>query len=157
MTLAKKPDTATVEVAGRNWLTANLLTRGFEVAVPIVDRGVDLIVFREVGEDGIRALPLQLKCASAESFSLDRKYEGRGIPLIYVWNVLSQPTAFMLTYEEALDVLGAQAAATKSWSEGGKYAITSVGSALRARLQPYEGRWDWLDQRLKSQPASGAA
>ena len=46
MSLAIKPDTATVEVAGRNWLTANLLTRGFEVAVPIVDRGVDLIVFR---------------------------------------------------------------------------------------------------------------
>lgn len=156
MAIPSKPDTATVEVAGRNWLMAKLLTKGFEVAVPVVDRGVDLIVFREVGEEGIRALPLQLKCASAESFSLDRKYAGRGIPLIYVWNVLSQPTAFMLTYDEALEVLGAQAASTKSWSEGGKYAITSIGAGLRSRLQPYAGRWDWLAERLKLQPTSGA-
>ena len=156
MTISTEPDTATVEVAGRNWLMAKLLTKGFEVAVPVVDRGVDLIVFREVGEQGIRALPLQLKCASAESFSLDRKYEGRGIPLIYVWNVLSQPTAYMLTYDEALTVLGTQAASTKSWSEGGKYAVTSVGAGLRSRLQPYENRWDWLDERLMSQPTSGS-
>ncbi len=157
MTISTKPDTATVEVAGRNWLMAKLLTKGFEVAVPVVDRGVDLIVFREVGEAGIRALPVQLKCASAESFSLDKKYEGRGIPLIYVWNVLSQPTAYMMAYDEALVVLGAQAASTKSWIEGGKYAVTSIGTGLRSRLQPYEGRWHWLDERLKSQPASGSA
>ncbi|SPU55418.1 Uncharacterised protein [Brevundimonas vesicularis] len=88
MTAGSNISSATVEVAGRNWLTAQLLMRGFEVATPVVDRGVDLIVFKEVGEQGIRALPLQLKCSSGESFSLDRKYEGRGIPLAYVWNVL---------------------------------------------------------------------
>ena len=146
---------ATVEVAGRNWLTAQLLMRGFEVATPVVDRGVDLIVFKEVGEQGIRALPLQLKCASGESFSLDRKYEGRGIPLAYIWNVTSAPVLFLMTYEEALVVLGAKAMATNSWAAGGKYAVTRVGADLRQRLQPFQGRWDWLAERLAAQPESG--
>lgn len=150
-------NSATVEVAGRNWLTAQLLMRGFEVSTPVVDRGVDLIVFKEVGEQGIRALPLQLKCASGESFSLDRKYEGRGIPLAYIWNVTSIPLVFLMTYEEALDVLGAKAAVSKSWTAGGKYAVTRVGSDLRQRLRAYEARWDWLAARLAVQPESGAA
>lgn len=151
-----KPDTATVEIAGRNWLMAQLLIRGFEIAVPVVDRGVDLIVFREVGNLGIRALPLQLKCSSLEGFGLDRKYEGRGIPLVYIWNVLTQPVAHMLTYEEAKLVLGNQASSTKSWTEGGKYAVTSIGKDLRARLQPFAGRWEWLESQLNSQPTSGS-
>ena len=148
---------ATGEVAGRNWLTAQLLMRGFEVSTPVVDRGVDLIVFKEVGEQGIRALPLQLKCASAESFSLDRKYEGRGIPLAYIWNVTANPVAFLMTYEEALAVLGPKAAASQSWMAGGKYAVTRVGADLRQRLLPFENRWDWLAERLSAQPESGAA
>lgn len=150
-------NSATVEIAGRNWLTAQLLMRGFEVATPVVDRGVDLIVFREVGQQGIRAMPLQLKCASGESFSLDRKYQGRGIPLAYVWSVADDPVAFMLTYEEALTVLGPKAAASRSWTEGGKYVVTRVGTDLRQRLRPYENRWEWLAAMLAAQPQSGAS
>ena len=150
------PDSATVEIAGRNWLMAQLLTRGFEVAVPVVDRGVDLIVFKEVGDLGIRALPLQLKCASAETFSLDRKYQGRGIPLAYVWNVMTVPSVYFLTFDEASDALGAKALGTASWRDGGKYAITSVGQGLRLRLKPFLDRWEWLEQRLASQPTSGS-
>ncbi|WP_368933678.1 hypothetical protein [Brevundimonas naejangsanensis] len=147
---------ATIEIAGRNWLTAQLLLRGFEVATPVVDQGVDLIVFREVGERGIRALPLQLKCASVATFSLDRKYEGRGIPLAYIWDVLGQPTAFFLTYEEALEVLGEAAISTKSWTVGGKYTVTNVGSRLREKLAAYSSRWDWLADQLSEQPTSGS-
>lgn len=152
----RQVSSATVEVAGRNWLTSQLVTRGFEVATPVVDRGVDLIVFKEVGEHGIRALPLQLKCASSETFSLDRKYEGRGIPLIYIWNVLGQPKAYFLTYDEALGALGEQAASTKSWAQGGKYSVTTIGSSLRSRLQPFCDRWGWLEERLGEQPTSGS-
>lgn len=148
---------ATVEVAGRNWLTAQLLMRGFEVSTPVVDRGVDLIVFREVGQQGIRALPLQLKCATGESFGLDRKYEGRGIPLAYIWNVTANPVTFLMTYEEALVVLGPKAAASQSWVAGGKYTVTRVGADLRQRLLPFENRWDWLAERLSAQPESGAS
>lgn len=62
-----------------------------------------------------------------------------------------------MTYEEALVVLGAKATATNSWSAGGKYAVTRVGADLRQRLQPFEGRWDWLAERLAAQPESGAS
>ena len=150
-----KVSTQAVEAAGRNWLSAQLLLRGLEVSVPIVDRGIDLIVFKEVGDAGIRALPLQLKCASAESFSLDRKYAGRGIPLVYVWNVLTQPTAFFLTYDEALVALGEQASATTSWVERGYYSKNYISADLRARLAAFENRWDWLKDCLEHQPTSG--
>lgn len=143
-----------VEAAGRNWFTAQLLLRGLEVSVPIVDLGIDLIVFKEVGDAGIRALPLQLKCASAESFGIDRKYAGRGIPMVYVWNVLDQPTAFLLTYEEALAALG-PAAETSSWRDGGRYTKSYIPKLLRERLLPYQDRWEWLNDRLDSQPTSG--
>lgn len=144
-----------VEAAGRNWLSAQLLLRGLEVSVPIVDRGIDLIVFKEVGDAGIRALPLQLKCASAESFSLDRKYAGRGIPLVYVWNVLAQPTALILTYDEALVALGERAAVTASWVDRGYYSKNYISADLRARLADFENRWEWLEDRLEHQPTSG--
>ena len=150
-----KLSSAVVEVAGRNWFTAQLLTRGFEVATPVVDQGIDLIAFREVGSAGIRALPLQLKCASAESFSLDRKYAERGIPLVYVWNVLREAEAFLLDYEEALSVLGPRAAATRSWTEGGYYTVNRISPELRDRLAPYGSRWSWLAARLEAQPTSG--
>ena len=150
-----KISTEAVEAAGRNWLSAQLLLRGLEVSVPIVDRGVDLIVFKEVGDLGIRALPLQLKCASAESFGIHRKYAERGITMVYVWNVLGQPSAFILTYEEALSALGAAAAETPSWRDRGRYTVSNIPKVLRERLKPYEGRWEWLMERLDRQPASG--
>jgi len=46
-------NTRAVEIAGRNWLVARLLIRGIEVATPDIDRGIDLIAFREFSaEDG---------------------------------------------------------------------------------------------------------
>lgn len=143
-----------VEVAGRSWLSAQLLLRDIEVSVPIVDRGVDLIVFKEVGARGIRALPLQLKCASGEAFGLDQKYAERGIPLVYVWNVLTEPSAYILTYDEALIALG-KATASTSWIKAGRYDKNYISAELRARLAPYRNRWDWVEGQLDLQPTSG--
>ena len=147
--------TAAVELAGRNWLVVQLLKREIDVAIPVVDRGVDVIAFREVGLHGIKAQPLQLKCAAADSFSLDRKYADRGVPLVYIWRVFDQPVAYILTYDEALEVLGEQSRSSASWMEGGKYSATSVGARLKDGLAPFEGRWDWLENRLSQQPVSG--
>ena len=144
---------AAVEMAGRNWLVAKLLDKGFQVSIPVVDHGIDLIVFDEVGERGIRALPLQLKCAREERFSLSTKYDGRGVVMTYIWNALDNPTVFMLTYEEALSALGRRAN-TPSWDKG-HYTVTRVPSALRTLLENrYGDRWDWLRERLAEQPPS---
>jgi len=141
-------------MAGRNWLTAKLLHEGFQVAIPAVDHGIDLLVFDETGEMGVRALPLQLKCANEEQFSLHTKYSDRGIAMVYVWNALDSPRAFILTYEEALQALGDQPSRTASWKKG-HYAFTRVPPKLRERLLPYENRWSWLREHLASRPASG--
>ena len=148
-----KLNAAAVEMAGRNWLTAQLLTRGIGVAIPAVDHGIDLIVFREVGDAGIRALPLQLKCAKQESFGLHRKYEGRGIPLVYIWHVLEQPIAYFLDYAEAREALGS-ATETASWRRGA-YTFNRISPALQTRLNPYRDRWSWLMSRIAAQPTSG--
>lgn len=155
MTSSFKPSTKAVEFAGRNWLTSQLLLRGFEVSIPVVDRGVDLIVFKEVGNAGIRALPLQLKCSSRVSFNIDQKYEGRGIPLCYIWHVLERPEAFFLNYEEAVDVLPQEARSSASWVERKYYAVTKDSPWVRNGLAKYANRWDWLTRRLDAQPTSG--
>jgi len=150
-----RPNPKAVEFAGRNWLTSQLLVRGFEVSIPVVDRGVDLIVFKEIGSAGIRALPLQLKCSLYESFSVDRKYEGRGIPLCYIWNVLGTPTALLMNYDEALDSLPESARKSASWAQNGYYTITNNPSAdLRSKLMEFADRWNWLSELLESQPQS---
>lgn len=143
-----------VEIAGRSWVISRLLAHDIEVATPVVDAGIDLIAFKEVGAGGIKALPLQLKCASDEAFSLDQKYAGRGITMIYVWNVMTTPTAFVLSYEDALNVLGAKSASTTSFSEGGSYSASYVSKVRKQLLTPYENRWDWLGKRIASQPES---
>ena len=101
-----KRDTRIIEVAGRNWLTAQLLLEGIRVATPTFDEGIDLIAFKEIPTHGIKALPLQLKCAREEVFSLDRKYADRNMAMVYVWNVLEAPSAYVLSYEEAHELLG---------------------------------------------------
>ncbi len=150
-----KLSTKVVEIAGRNWLVAQLLGRRFQVATPEVDLGIDLIAFREVGAAGIRALPLQLKCSSKEEFSLDAKYAGRGIPLVFVWNVFAHPVAYMMTFEEALDVVGERAAPTDSFAKKGYYRRSAVSKVQREKLATFQDRWDWIDQALMHQPVSG--
>jgi len=142
-------------MAGRNWLTAKLLLEGFEVAVPQVDRGIDLIIFNECGERGIKSLGLQLKCAREKRFSLHEKYKGRGIPIVYIWSALAQPRAFILTYDEAHSELGEAAKKTKSWASGGHYSFTHVSPDLEVRLKKYEHRWSWLRDQLANQVTSG--
>jgi hypothetical protein len=143
-----------VELAGRSWVTSRLLAHDLQVATPVVDSGVDLIAFNEVGVGGIRALPIQLKCATTEAFSLDRKYEGRGITMIYVWYAFTDPSAFILSYEEALEVLGSKAASTPSFSDRGAYSASYVSKRRKEQLMPFLNRWAWLSERVASQPES---
>lgn len=143
-----------VELAGRSWVVSRLLAHGIEVATPVVDSGIDLIAFKEVGAGGIRALPLQLKCATAENFSLDAKYAERGITMVYVWHVMTTPRAYIMSYEEALTVLGEKSAATPSFSGRGTYSMSSVSKDKQQRLGAFLDRWDWLKSRIEEQPES---
>ena len=147
-------DTQLVELAGRNWLTSELLQAGLEVARPERDRGVDLIAYRDLDESRkFRACPIQLKAATGEVFGVDPKYEKfPGLLLVYVWHLgdKRRTKCFALTYHEALRVADAMGyTKTNSWLTGGKnkkrgYSTTAPSEKLKKLLAPFDadlGNW----------------
>lgn len=70
-------DTQVVELMGRNFLINQLLSGGIEVAIPVRDKGIDLIVYLddESLSNGYSARPVQIKAASWRVFTIDKKYE----------------------------------------------------------------------------------
>jgi hypothetical protein len=86
-------DTQLVEIIGRQRLISELLTAGLEIALPIRDRGVDLIAYADLRDQVVcfTGCPVQMKAALRASFSIDRKYARFPSLLIaYVWHV-SEP------------------------------------------------------------------
>ena len=135
-------DSQIVEMLGRNRLIDELLRAGLEVAVPMRDRGIDLIAYVDL-ESKTRsfvARPIQMKAASKRSFGLDKKYRKfPGLLLAFVWNLESEreQQTFALTYGEALDVADRMGwTGTESWGRG-RYSNTRPGKRLRGLLERY--------------------
>ncbi len=79
-------DSQLVEIAGKHLLISRLVAAGYEVAEPIRDKGIDLIVYRQ--DKSFNAFPIQMKASTQEAFSLDRKYaKFPNLCIAYVWNV----------------------------------------------------------------------
>ena len=136
-----KMDTQQIEIIGKHILIANLLAANLEVAVPIRDHGIDLIVFRD-GSDGNKfiACPIQLKAATDEAFVLYEKYKKFPfLRIVFVWKARKPANAeiFCLTYNEAEDILKAEGhAGTDSW-QNGKWVTTRPSEILKGRLEKY--------------------
>lgn len=130
-------DTQVVELAGRHWLIGHLLSLGLEVAEPVRDRGVDLVVYEE-RSDVFRALPIQVKASSFSGFGVHNKYrKARNLLLAYVWNVRPEgpgPCAMVLTVNEAEKVVS-----DMGWARAGKtgYSTTAPSKRLRSALIEY--------------------
>jgi len=128
---------------GKHLLITNLFAAGFEVAEPILDRGIDLIAFHD-GKSGERfdAWPIQVKSSSGKSFVLDKKYKKLPrLVIVYVWNATIPEKAefFAVTYGEALEVLKKRKHTKRSsWKEGGRWVATKVGTKLETLLEPYK-------------------
>jgi hypothetical protein len=148
-------DSQLVELAGRNWLTSELLQAGLEVARPERDRGIDLIAYRDLDErQRFLAYPIQMKAATGEIFSLDPKYERfPRLILAYVWNLgnSTQTKCFALTFEAALGIADKMGwTKTDSWITGGRnkkrgYSTTAPSKRLRIMLAPFEMNHEkWL-------------
>ncbi len=142
-------DSQVVELLGRQRLVAELLRDGLEVAVPVRDRGVDLIAYADLSQQVARfaSRPIQMKAATTSAFGVDQKY-GRIADLIlaYVWH-LDDPQAavtFALPYAEAVQVAAAMGwTETASWQQG-KYHSSSPSKRLLGLLEPYrmtQGSW----------------
>ena len=143
-------DSQIIELLGRNRLVDELLRGGLEVAVPLRDRGIDLIAYADLGTevDSFIAKPIQMKAASKTSFSIDRKYEKfRDLILAYIWELddPNKTVSYALTYREAVRVTEEMGyTATDSWVKEGKYANTRPGRRLFELLEPHRmtpDRW----------------
>ena len=148
-------DTQQVEILGRHRLIDELIRAGVEVAMPIRDRGVDLLAYVDIDEQvrkggpvpRFSAVPIQMKAASGARFSLSSKYERiANLLLVYIWEVGTPQSSpiFAMTYAQALAVArDCGWTRTESWKRG-HYAATTVSKAIRERLEPFRmttSRW----------------
>ena len=137
-------DTQTIEILGRNRLVNELLVAGLEVAMPLRDRGIDLIAYVDLAAavSKFAAVPIQMKAATTRAFSIDRKYSKiSNLILVYVWGLRSPEHAesFALTYPEALTIAKAlKWTKTISWKENGKYSTSHPSKELCELLAPYK-------------------
>jgi len=150
-----KGDSQLTEIAGKHLLISRLVAAGFEVAEPLRDKGIDLVVYRD-GEGGkdFAAYPIQLKASSHQSFSLDKKYERFPRLLIaYVWNVQApeRSDVYALTFRDALQVMEKKGyTKTDSWTKRGYYFVRSAGPQLRDLLEPYKMTTERWQEKLQA-------
>lgn len=151
-------DTQAIEIIGRNILVNQLIRAGLEVAFPIRDRGIDLIIYsdRPEAEHDFSAIAIQLKVSSGKSFSINKIFEKTAqLIIVYVWDIESEnPRAFALTYCQVLKIASdCGYIKTQSWAEHGRYAVNNPGTRLQEMLSPYEmtsKRWRALFHKEKS-------
>ncbi len=152
---ASRVDGQLTEIAGKHVLISRLVAAGFEVAEPLRDKGIDLVVYRD-GEGGkdFAAYPIQLKASSHESFSLDKKYERFPRLLIaYVWNVQTpeRSDVYALSFNDALQVMKKKGyVKTDSWTKKGYYFVRSAGPELKEILQPFKMTTERWQEKLQA-------
>lgn len=145
-------DKQQIELIGTAALTAELVRQRFEVARPIRDRGVDLIVFSDASAQP-SAIPLQVKVHSETGLELFReKYKSfPGLVYAIVWQALCQPRYFLFDHDEAVALIPEASRQRSGWTR----AQTAIGTwthpvpeHLQLNMAPFENRWEWLRSRL---------
>ena len=137
-------DTQTIEILGRNRLVDELLVAGLEVAMPLRDRGIDLITYVDLAANVSKfaAVPLQMKAASTRAFSIDRKYTKiSNLVIVYIWGLRSPAHAqsFALTYSEVMTIAEAMGWTTsQSFRIKGRYSTSYPSKKLCELLAPYK-------------------
>lgn len=146
------PDKQQIELIGRATLETELITRGFEVARPERDKGIDLVVFLDQPAKPFAALPIQMKAYTGTTFGVWRKYERmKGLVLVYIWNILTEPRFFVMTYSEAARLIPAARKRTPSWNKPfpkGWWHWTKAPKDIVKQIERFEDRWDWLRDQL---------
>ena len=135
-------DSQVVELLGRQRLIGDLLRDDLEVAVPVRDRGIDLIAYADLSKQVAKfaSRPIQMKAATTSAFGLDQKYERiADLILAYVWhlNDPKEAVTYALSYSAAVQVAQTMGyTETASWQQG-RYTTTSPSKRLVALLEPY--------------------
>jgi hypothetical protein len=99
-------DSKTIELLGRNRLVDELLQAGLDVALPVAQRGIDLIVYGHQDDGSFVACPLQLRASSGRKFAIDHTNEKMpNLIYAFVWGVGTEKVAtYALTHREMLRV-----------------------------------------------------
>jgi hypothetical protein len=146
MSQTRKDSQVTV-LRGQHRLVDQLLQAGIEVALPIRDRGVDLIAYID-RTSKFAAVPIQLKASSKRSIGLDQKYaQCPGLLLAYIWKIdLHDSTTFAMTCPEAMAIARAMGwTKTRAWENDGRYTNNSPGRKLCKMLEKHRmnaARWN---------------
>jgi hypothetical protein len=150
-------DSQLTELAGRFALISQLTKDGVEVALPVRDRGVDLIAYADLDEQNGQfvACPIQLKVSTGRRFSVDKKYARiANLLLVYVWDVqdAAQSRTYALTYAEACDILARKGFdQTDSWKgKRGEYSISPPGKELLKMMEPFIMKPEGWHKRIVS-------
>jgi hypothetical protein len=136
-------DGQVVELLGRNRLISELLLAGLEVALPMRDRGVDLIAYVDLESrvSSFISRPIQLKASSRQAFAVHAKYRKiRDLMLAFVWNLGSPDRAvtYALSYPDAVSVADRMGwTKTDSWRLKGAYSTSQPSARLIEYLEPH--------------------
>jgi hypothetical protein len=147
-------DDQVTELSGRHFLISQLLAGGVEVALPVRDRGIDLIAYldRFGATPQFLACPIQLKANQEARFGLDRKYASiRNLLMVHVWNLSDpgQTAVYALTYSESLALLERRGHTTSaSWTQKGGYSL-KVNATWRKLMEPYRMTPDQWAERIR--------
>jgi hypothetical protein len=151
--LRRKLDTQQIESLGRAALAAQLIGDGLEVAQPERDAGIDLLAF---SVNPWKVVPIQMKVATNEGFSVHRKYKrvpglvGAPLVMVYVWNALAAEKLFYaMTWTQAAEVAERLGwTKTPSWKKSpwwsGGYGTTKPSQRVKEAIAPHKmepGKW----------------
>jgi len=136
-------DKQQVEILGRNFLVSQIIAEGLEVAMPLRDEGVDLVVYTGRASQSIfNAVPIQLKVASDAVFSVDTKYQAfPSMILAYVWGIQSAEgmQLHLMTYRDALEVAEELGwTRTKALMHGGIYTTNKPSQRVLEAIAKHE-------------------
>jgi hypothetical protein len=95
---------------------------GFVPCTPLFDVGVDLVVFKELSKKEPRSIDVTLKIQSKSRFTLDEKYFGRNIWMLFP----NEPKAgtreyFLCPHDQMIELVDMKMKTSKSWI-GGDYS-----------------------------------
>lgn len=130
-------DTQNIEIIGECHLITQLVSAGIEVAKPLRDHGIDLLIYRDT--EIFKAIPLQIKTYRNQGFCVLEKYaQFPSLLMVYVWNIENQPLIYVMTYEQSLDIAKQMNwLETKTWQTKKHYYTNAPSKQLRALLAPY--------------------
>ncbi|EIP96367.1 hypothetical protein OpiT1DRAFT_00782 [Opitutaceae bacterium TAV1] len=147
--------TSSCEFLGTFRFIEKLLSEGLAVAKPLVDDGVDLIVYadRKPLIDRFAAVPIQLKCYSEDGFIVDEKYgKIEGLFIAYIWfsGDHSKLKIYVLPYSVA-DALAKKRNGEPFKRTKGIFTTTSVPAHVKDKLRAYERSKDFFEVFFRSQ------